>query len=238
METSYNGWTASPNPADFGGLTKLVVAGEEFAPGVRSGDVFTVFQYLATRLHREVEPIVKPDWHQADDWGYSYRKNVNANNLSCHASGTAIDYNATRHPNDRSGTFSSMQVATIHRILLDTRGVVAWGGDFKGRKDEMHFEISGNWAQVRDTANWIRGVHTPDSPDTSGPAVLEYGQRGPEILRLQQILTSRYPAYAHWYPLTDYFGPQTLAAVREFQRRSHLVVDGIVGPATRRALGM
>ena len=33
-------------------------------------------------------------------WGYEFRANVNnPSQLSCHASGTAIDYNANRHPN-------------------------------------------------------------------------------------------------------------------------------------------
>lgn len=235
MQTSYNGWTASPNPADFGGLTKLVVAGEEFAPGVRSGDVFTVFQWLANELHRRVEPIWAPGWHDADDWGYNFRPNRNAANLSCHGSGTAIDYNATRHPNGKRGTFASAQVTEIRRILNEARGVVQWGGNFGGTPDEMHFEIAGNWNQVRDFANWIRGIHNP----LARPAqVLEFGMTHPDVKKLQDILTTRFPAYAKWSPTTDYFGAQTLAAVKEFQKRSGLIADGIVGPATRRALGM
>lgn len=158
MPYSYNGWLASPNPKDFGGLAKLTVAGEEFAPGVRAGDVHTVLQYVANQLHRRVEPVVKAGWHQADDWGYAYRANRNnPNNLSCHASGTAIDYNATRHPNGKRGTFSAAQVAEIRRILAEVNNVVRWGGDFSGTKDEMHFEISGNAAAVRAAAQKVRG---------------------------------------------------------------------------------
>jgi hypothetical protein len=152
MERSYNGWTASPNPKDFGGISPLVVAGESFAPGVRNGDVWTVLHYVAEQMHVRVEPITQADWHQADDWGFAYRVNRNANNLSCHASGTAIDYNATRHPNGRRGTFSLAQVAEISKILSEVDNVVRWGGGFTGVPDEMHFEICKDEAAVKATA--------------------------------------------------------------------------------------
>ena len=88
MLTSYNGWTGSPNPADFGGLTPLVIRGESFAPGVRAGDVHALFTAFWTDFDADVEPLVQADWHQADDWGFNYRTNRNANNLSTHASAT------------------------------------------------------------------------------------------------------------------------------------------------------
>lgn len=155
-EYSYNGWLASKNPADFGGLARIVVAGEEFAPGVRAGDVHTVLQYVAEQINARVEPVVRPEWHQADDWGYNYRINRNANNLSCHSSGTAIDYNATRHPNGSAGTFTPEQTRNIRAILAEAGGVVRWGGDFRGTKDEMHFEINANSAAVAAVAARIR----------------------------------------------------------------------------------
>jgi len=157
-EYSYNGWLASRNPKDFGGLARLTVAGEDFSPGVRAGDVHTVLQYVAEQLNARVEPVVRPDWHQADDWGYSYRTNRNANNLSCHASGTAFDYNATRHPNGVRGTFSVAQVAEIRRILAEVNNVVKWGGDFSSTKDEMHFEIHGSAVEVARAAQKVSGA--------------------------------------------------------------------------------
>lgn len=162
METSYNGWTASANPADFGGLTKLIVAGEEFAPGVRAGDVHTVLEYVFQQMHARVEPVIAKGWHEADDWGFSYRTNRNANNLSCHASGTAGDYNATRHPNNKSGTFTPGQVVEIRKILAEVDNVVAWGGDFTGTKDEMHFEISGTVVAVKRVAERLRARKTTE----------------------------------------------------------------------------
>lgn len=182
MEKSYNGWTASPNPADFGGIAPLVIAGESFAPGVRRGAVWTVLRYVAEQLHARVEPIVRPGWHQADDWGYSYRPNRNANNLSCHASGTAIDYNATRHPNGKGITFTKAQVEMIQKILGEVDNVVRWGGTFTGTLDEMHFEVCKDEAAVEAVAQKLAikkageeiGVAlTPDDIDKVAKRVLE-----------------------------------------------------------------
>src|SRR5690606_29878512 len=41
----------------------------------------------------------------------------------------------------KSGTFTKTQVAAIRKILAEAGGCVRWGGDYIGRKDEMHFEI-------------------------------------------------------------------------------------------------
>lgn len=173
-EYSYNGWLASKNPADFGGLENLVVAGEPFSPGVRAGDVRDVLGYVAEQMHRRVEAVYAPGYHEADDWGYSYRANVNnPTQLSNHSSGTAIDYNATRHPNGKRGTFSSSQVNTIHAILDEVERCVRWGGDYTGTPDEMHFEINANASTVARVAERIRGYpdNAPILPEDELPSV-------------------------------------------------------------------
>jgi hypothetical protein len=96
-----------------------------------------VLGYVLGQLHARVEPV-HPGWC----WGYEYRANVNNPRvLSCHASATAGDYNAPAHPNGASGTFSPAQVVGIRAILREVDGSIHWGGDFSGRKDEMHFEV-------------------------------------------------------------------------------------------------
>ncbi|MGH3084858.1 MAG: peptidoglycan-binding domain-containing protein, partial [Gaiellaceae bacterium] len=56
----------------------------------------------------------------------------------------------------------------------------------------------------------------------------------PQIAGLQIALRERglYPG-----PIDAVQGPKTVRAVRTFQRRHRLVVDGIAGPRTRAALG-
>lgn len=150
MEYSYNGWRASQISSAIG-VAAFTVGGVSFPAGVKSGDVATVLRYVAEQFHARVEPL-RPGWC----WGYNYRKNRNANNLSCHSSGTAIDLNAPNHPNGKRGTFSSAQVKSIRAILSECGGVVQWGGDYTGTPDEMHFEIIADAAQVKAVADRIR----------------------------------------------------------------------------------
>lgn len=158
MVTSYNGWPASPDLA----TRPLVVAGESFVPGVLDDDdVWTVLNYVATQLHERVEPIVRDDWHQMDDWGYSYRRTTGATSLSNHSSGTAIDYNATRHPFNVSPlrNFTQAQINEIHQIVnIECEGLVEWGGDYRNTPDAMHFDIKGNRTQIAALANKIRNM--------------------------------------------------------------------------------
>lgn len=58
------------------------------------------------------------------------------------------------------------------------------------------------------------------------------------IRKVQQKLKTNYPLYAGKLVVDGINGPKTIAAVKEFQRRSGLTVDGIAGPKTRKALGL
>lgn len=152
MPYSYNGWSASP----YLDTRPLQVGTETFVPGVRNDpNVYTVLKYVAEQVNARVERIYAPGWHSMDDWGYNYRASTgNQNALSCHASGTAIDYNATQHPYGVRGTWTSEQRAEVHRILAEVR-VVEWGDDWN-LPDGMHFEIDGSYAEVAAAAERIR----------------------------------------------------------------------------------
>lgn len=66
----------------------------------------------------------------------------------------------------------------------------------------------------------------------SGSPILRYGMRSSAVRALQAQLN----AAGAGLPTTGYFGNMTLSALKSFQRRSGLTVDGVAGPATSRAL--
>jgi hypothetical protein len=138
LQTSYNGWPASKDPAEIGiksynvpGTNRKLRCAEAVAP---------LLIGFAAEFHALIEPI---DENGLDDWGYAYRMvRGSTDRLSCHSSGTAIDLNATQHPLGAIGTFPADKVPMI-RALAKKYGL-AWGGDYRNRKDEMHFEINVN----------------------------------------------------------------------------------------------
>ncbi|MDR5659416.1 spore cortex-lytic enzyme [Serpentinicella sp. ANB-PHB4] len=62
-----------------------------------------------------------------------------------------------------------------------------------------------------------------------------WGSTGAEVRTIQTRL-SNWGYYDG--PISGTYGPQTYEAVRLFQRRNGLTVDGIVGPQTRAAIGL
>jgi Putative peptidoglycan binding domain len=69
---------------------------------------------------------------------------------------------------------------------------------------------------------------------TSCPAVLIYGEQDPCVAALQRLLAADLPHAGIYHD--GIFGPQTLAATREFQSRHHLQATGKAGPETVRIL--
>jgi peptidoglycan hydrolase-like protein with peptidoglycan-binding domain len=69
---------------------------------------------------------------------------------------------------------------------------------------------------------------------TSCPAVIIDGEQDPCVAALQRLLDAESP-YAGIHH-DGIFGPETLAATREFQSRHHLQVTGKAGPETVRIL--
>jgi hypothetical protein len=69
-------------------------------------------------------------------------------------------------------------------------------------------------------------------PVSKSSTYLRRGVKGNAVRSLQSGLNRVFPAYSH-LALDGDFGPATERVVREFQKRVHIDVDGIVGPDTR-----
>lgn len=142
MNTSSNGWPASKDQAEIGIASYLVPSTDRKLRCASA--VAPLLIGFAAEFHELIEPI---DEGTYDDWGYAYRMvRADPTQLSCHASGTAIDLNATQHPLGKVGTFDAAKVPMIQELAK--KYGLKWGGDFKNRKDEMHFEISISPAKV------------------------------------------------------------------------------------------
>ena len=136
MLTSYNGYPASKDPDEIKiksyrvrGTDRKLKCAESVGP---------LLAAFAAEFHKLIEPI---DEGTFDDWGYAFRMvRGTTDKLSCHSSGTAIDLNATKHPLGKYDTFPAEKVPMI-RALAKKYGL-KWGGDFKSRPDDMHFEVN------------------------------------------------------------------------------------------------
>jgi len=133
---SSNGWPASRDRAAIG-IKSFKVPGTDLKLACAEA-VAPLLIGFAAEFNKLIETI---DGAKLDDWGYAFRDiRGNVGKLSNHSSGTAIDLNAMKHPLGKVGTFPNEKVPMI-RALAKKYGLI-WGGDFRNRKDEMHFEVA------------------------------------------------------------------------------------------------
>lgn len=197
-----------------------------------------LFDYYCERYNKEVEKI-NPD----HSWGWANREIRGGGDISNHASGSAVDLNAPKHPLGVRGTFSSHQEKALKKILDDIDGILRHGHFYKGRIDSMHAELR-NGASNSDVRKAMAKIKRGEGDSGGGSGsggshadgMLNRGDRGTAVQDLQKFMNRVFPAYSKL--VTDgVFGPKTEAVVKEFQKRvGGLVVDGIVGPKTRAKL--
>lgn len=150
---SQNNWIASKDASEIG-IKSYAVPGT--ALKLRCAEkVAPLLIGFAAEFHALIEPL---DQGTLDDWGYCFRMvRGTTDKLSNHSSGTAIDLNASKHPLGQIGTFEAGKVPMI-RALAHKYGLT-WGGDYRSRKDEMHFEISIDAVKVAALITKIQGEH-------------------------------------------------------------------------------
>lgn len=193
--TSQNGYSAN-NEAN---TQSYKIPGTNRAIRLRKGSPGQLLVHFAAWFDKNVEDI---EAGQLDDWGFAirpirgqgveYDAHGNAINLSNHASGTAEDLNATKHPLAKRGTFSVANAAKIRAKLKEYDGCIRWGGDYQHRADEMHFEI------VRDVAacdaTWAKlnaQPPTDSKPPTGGSMALDAG----EIIQVREAVQKELEEY-------------------------------------------
>lgn len=236
MPNSQNGFPASGDRNAIGVRTFQVPGRPDVRVPLRADIAPLILEFMRW-WNVTIEPLVVPGC-----WGHAYRPIRGARTLSNHASGTAGDINAPKHALGAVGTVPGSKRAAISAkaAALGLR----WGGDYTGRKDEMHVEVNVSLAKALEL---VRRLQSPQAPHVSPPPqavrpsgrpTIQQGSKGQHVRDLQAHLKAVYPAYAGHLVVDGDFGPRTKAAVMEFQRRSGLVADGIVGPLTWGRLGI
>jgi len=140
---SYNGWPASKDQAEIG-IVSIPIEGTKLKVRCAKA-VAPLIAGFCKEFHQLIEPI---DEGTLDDWGYAFRDVRNVpGKLSNHASGTAIDLNATQHPLGKIGTFPVEKISMI-KALSKKYGLIWGGSESWKRRDEMHWEIGLSEAKV------------------------------------------------------------------------------------------
>lgn len=153
MATSQNGWPALSSTSPKLYTWTIPAKNGEFHIRMRNGSAGFLLAFFALWFSEVIQQV---KGKTLDDWGYAYRDVRSSTDLSNHASGTAIDLNAMKHPLGERGTFKPWQVRRIHRFLTNRmKGCIRWGGDYLRRADEMHDEIVQSLELVEKRARWL-----------------------------------------------------------------------------------
>jgi hypothetical protein len=145
--TSQNGYSVLDNrtTGDLPRLRKWKMPDIDRHFLLRDGSVGFILMHLLLWFHEVVERLDVGVW---DEWGWAARMVRGSDDIvSNHASGTAADVNATRHPLGvpTARTFTAAQQRKIRRRLrVVFLGLIRWGGDYTRRPDSMHFEVVGS----------------------------------------------------------------------------------------------
>ena len=185
---SQNGWPAASD--------RSVINIQTFTVPVRSGTVkIPLRAEAAPRLiemikwwDANVEPVATSG-PNAGTWGYAYRTiRGYTTTLSNHASGTAIDINAPAHPLGARNTIPADKVGPMRAKAAELG--LRWGGDYRGRADEMHFEII--------TPPPAEAVAYSEQRSRASPSSRQKSRNSPSPLRRAQRVRSSAAGARNW----------------------------------------
>ena len=224
-----------------------VTAGPRRAYRLHPGHAGFVLCHVILWFHESIEKINEGIW---DEWGWSVRSvSGSTTTVSNHASGTAADVNATKHPLGVAHTFTKAgQYAKIRARLFFYAGVIRAGTQYHNRKDEMHWEINvtPESGRVRKLAARLAGTprgkriiaanpgYRPAVVYAPGDRPLYRGNAGPDVVFVQRRVGA---------DVDGDYGPKTEEKVRVWKRANAvrqpgMTPDGHVGKITWQALGV
>lgn len=192
---------------------------------LRNDDCGVVLADFLRRFDNRVEKLGR-----TETFGYSKRQISGSDEWSNHASGTAADANASQHPFGKVGTFTVDEAFQIRALLADYDGVIRWGGNYSGTKDEMHFEIDREYDEVKLIANIIRRENRVYL------SRLKPGNRNLDVYMVKRKL--RRKGFYDKAP-NRYFGKSLTEAYKKWQRHLGYTgsdADGVPGRASLEAL--
>ena len=182
---------------------------------------------------------------------YNCRAVAGSSTTSLHGEGRACDLGVNPH-----GAQWGTALADRLRLSSAALGVQCviwnrriWSGSYADlgfraytgtnpHRDHLHVELSRTAADVLTPARIHQILTGAGGASSGGVRDLRRGARGEDVRRLQQVLNSWYGGIT----VDSIFGVQTEAAVKRAQANTppqpRLVADGVVGPLTRRKLGL
>lgn len=222
MANSQNGYKANDSS-----LIASYTIVRDVKINLRKGDASVVLLHFAKWFDETIEKLTK-----ADTGGYNPRTIEGSTVLSNHASGTAMDLRWNRHPMGKRGTFTAPQAAKIRAQLKFYEGAIRWGGDYKSRADEMHFEINAAPTMLARIAKKCKPAAPKPPKPTPVPTLLVVdGILGPKtISKWQKVMGTTVDGKI------DDHDSELIRAVQTKLRATvdhRLVVDGDPGPKTK-----
>lgn len=219
-----NGFYGSSSPGATG-IRSYRVPGTTIILPVK-GEIAALLIGFAKEFHQKVEPL-----HSGWCWGYAFRDVRGSTSPSFHSAGLAIDLNAPKHPLGHSGTFNARQRATINSLCH--KYGLRWGGNYSGRKDEMHFEVILNRTQA---LALVKRLQAPAKPPTSGLPYfktgsrlpLHFGNRGTDVRDIQHAMN----LLGNRLPENGYFDHALENTIKKFQSNRGMKPTGIVDALT------
>lgn len=149
----------------------------------------------------------------------------------------------------RAGKLPHLRYLIFNRRIWHKKDNYATRAYTGSNAHDKHAHVNSDFTQEADSAtgvDWgLSALGTPPTvPGVPSHPVLKVRDQGDAVRHVQQYLRNNYPSYRNYVAYNkgqylvvdgDYY-LQTQAWVKEFQRRVGLSRDGIVGPATVKAM--